>query len=528
MATKVQKINVQPDKRSGYLAGLVWRFFVRHFARFEGFLDPILLLSHLRRFAQPSELTAPKELLRAGAIMQARGLINSQAIQHNMDWIWPYWVERQFDPHDDSFIPRAFNLTHLNLTHRNWTAVGAPDSNELPIVDPRGLVTPFYDGWSIDHWLLASDGAHLIPSQSKVTQQEYVLTGNPHIKTVTKDEGMIFKSCVEAYAEDDVTICKIQLTASSNAGGWLAVSLRPYNPEGICFIDKIVLLDERKGWKVNGHEYVYFDEAPDQVHFSRYWKGDVFGHLAMPDKEKSVDCDVGMATSAALFELKSNVERTVTLRVPLKKDFNQKPPEKSNSVIPRQWDENLRDLCKLEIPNKHFQFLYDAAIRALILHSPLDVYPGPYTYKRFWFRDAAYILDAMLCVGMTTRSEKVIDRFHLRQTFNGYFLSQDGEWDSNGEALWIMRRFCELTGQKPKQAWQQPIYKASKWIQKKRISKKGSVGYGLLPVGFSAEHLGPNDFYYWDDFWGVAGLRAGAWLADQYGDASFYPPDKRV
>src|SRR5205085_6926514 len=29
----------------------------------------------------------------------------------------------------------------------------------------------------------------------------------------------------------------------------------------------------------------------------------------------------------------------------------------------------------------------------------------------------------------------------------------------------------------------------------------------LLPAGFSAEHLGPNDFYYWDDFWAVAGLQ---------------------
>jgi hypothetical protein len=35
---------------------------------------------------------------------------------------------------------------------------------------------------------------------------------------------------------------------------------------------------------------------------------------------------------------------------------------------------------------------------------------------------------------------------------------------------------------------------------------------GLLPAGFSAEHLGPNDYYYWDDFWGIAGLRAAATL----------------
>jgi hypothetical protein len=38
-----------------------------------------------------------------------------------------------------------------------------------------------------------------------------------------------------------------------------------------------------------------------------------------------------------------------------------------------------------------------------------------------------------------------------------------------------------------------------------------------LPAGFSAEHLGPNDFYYWDDFWGLAGLKAAARIAGHAG-----------
>ena len=35
-------------------------------------------------------------------------------------------------------------------------------------------------------------------------------------------------------------------------------------------------------------------------------------------------------------------------------------------------------------------------------------------------------------------------------------------------------------------------------------------GAGLLPPGLSAEHLGPHDRYFWDDLWGIAGLRAAA------------------
>ena len=198
---------------SRYLSTKFRDFFVRHIARVEGFLDPILVLASLRRFAQPSELMAPKELLRAGAIMQARGLVNSQAIQHNMDWIWPYWVERQFDPDDESFIPRAFNLTHLNLTHRNWTAVGVPDFTDLSIVDPRGLVTPFFDGWSIDTWMINEKGHPLIPSRLVSVRQEWRLQGNPQVITTAEDKDMRLRSCVEAYEQSGIVICKIKFFA---------------------------------------------------------------------------------------------------------------------------------------------------------------------------------------------------------------------------------------------------------------------------------------------------------------------------
>ena len=101
--------------------------------------------------------------------MHARGLINSLAIQHNLDWVWPYWVECQYDPSNDAFIPRSFSLTQINLTHRNWTALGVPGSSEFPIVDPRGLLTPFYDSWSIDVWIIPNEGKPLIPSRLALT-----------------------------------------------------------------------------------------------------------------------------------------------------------------------------------------------------------------------------------------------------------------------------------------------------------------------------------------------------------------------
>ena len=161
------------------------RFLITRTARAYGFLDPINLVAKIRGFAQPSEFAEPIELLRAGMLFHARGLVNTKAIQNNLDWVWPYWVERQFNPADESFIPRAFSFSHINLTHRNWTAVGLPDVPFYPIVDPRGLVTPLFDGWSLDFWLVPAKGPPLLPSKLREFSQRLALEGdNLHVRSV--------------------------------------------------------------------------------------------------------------------------------------------------------------------------------------------------------------------------------------------------------------------------------------------------------------------------------------------------------
>ena len=134
-----------------------WQFLVKRAARRFGTIDPVDVLARLRAFSQPSEVQEPFELLRAGIVFHARGLVNTKAIQHNLDWVWPFWVEKQFNPADPSFIPRGFSFSHINLTHRNWTAVGLPSLALYPIVDPRGLVTPLLDGWSLDCWIVGEE-----------------------------------------------------------------------------------------------------------------------------------------------------------------------------------------------------------------------------------------------------------------------------------------------------------------------------------------------------------------------------------
>ncbi len=504
-----------------WLKWLPWRFLIKQAAQANDFLDPIALQSRLNRFAQPSEVTEPIELLRAGVLFHARGLINTRAIQHNLDWVWPYWVERQFNPLDDAFIPRAFSITHVNLTHRNWTAVGLPDVDELPIIDPRGLVTPFLDGWSLDFWLITKEGLMLIPSKLDAVSQKLDFEKGLCVQTQVSHEGLSLKSHVEVLKNEDGPFCRITLQGETNVEATLVVTLRPYNPEGVSFIHEAALSEDRTFWLVDDDRQVLFNPPVERSRFSNYRRGDVLGLLLSDAEEVEMTCEVGMVTAAALFDLSPGKARKIEVKVLLgeEPEFRHAHPVLSEDSEQAAWDAALSGHCVLKIPDQQVQFLYDAALRSMILHAPEDVYPGPYTYKRFWFRDAAFILHAMLCVGLTDRSERVLDRFQIRQTRLGYFHSQDGEWDSNGQALWILNRFCVLTGQVPKAAWEKSIKKGGEWIVKKRHPDDlNALHAGLLPAGFSAEHLGPNDHYYWDDFWGVAGLQAADDLCLQYGD----------
>ncbi len=495
-----------------------WKSVISRVARAKGFMDPIAFMAQIQRFAKPSEVAAPVELIRLSTVLQARGIMNSQAIQHNLDWVWPYWVVRQFNPNDISFVPRAFSITHINMTQRNWTAVGLPDSNKYVLVDPRGLVTPHYDGWSLDAWILPDDGDFLIPSQLSQEHFSQQWTGDylEQLESQSHLGSTNLNTQVSVMTKEDELFCQLECTAQSQTAGWLAISLRPYNPEGVSFIHKIVKEKGKAVWKVNAKDRVLFHETPQKMLYSAYADGDVYGRSIADDPEvQSMNCTVGMATAMALYRIEPGQNKKVTVEIPLGESPEAKPHSSTEAV--GAWSKALEGVSQLSVPDSKIQSLYDNALRSVILHTTQeDVYPGPYTYKHFWFRDAVFILHAMLCVGLTERATKVLNTFPKRQRMDGYFCSQNGEWDSNGQVLWLVKRFQELTQTPLSSEWKQSVRKAAHWIQRKRSPiDKGVPHSGLLPSGFSAEHLGPNDYYFWDDFWSVAGLEAAAALSDK-------------
>jgi hypothetical protein len=449
-------------------------------------------------------------------------------------------VERQFNPSDPSFIPRAFSFSHINLTHRNWTAVGVPDVAFYPIVDPRGLVTPLFDGWSLDCWFVPEgEDAVLLPSKLADADQELAFADTLRVRTVATFEpgdreasevhsamvgtrgasqGPIpatsLETVVELVLNEGEPECRLRVKVHGGRRGAVAVAVRPYNPEGVSFIKTIASLSGRSGFLVNGRNEVLFDRTPSKQLLSTYPEGDVLLRINENITSTEVSCPVSMATAVALFPTSGEDDNTCQVWVPIYDELE--PKRRPKFARTQSWHDAMSSLARLHLGDGVVQRLYDLALANLVLHAPRDVYPGPYTYKRFWFRDAVFVLNALLSLGGVERTRRAVQEFAPRQRMDGYFLSQEGEWDSNGEALWFYHRFAELTGEKLPAEWLQAVAKGARWITRKRLPKTPArPEAGLLPAGFSAEHLGPNDYYYWDDFWGVAGLRAAAELLRQ-------------
>jgi hypothetical protein len=406
----------------------------------------------------------------------------------------------------------------VNLTHRNWTAIGLPELSIYPLVDPRGLVTPLQDGWSIDCWLLDSSGRVLVPSRlhDDDVRQELVMDRRLAVATSSRQGELSLRHSATVIVDHGDPTVEIDVHAISSRGGLLVVSVRPYNPEGVQFIDRIKTWDSRDGWTINGDVDIALSRPADKLLTSTYSNGDVFGLLtdvngreAEHEAHEETHCKVGMATAAAVYRFEGP-SAAVQIRIPLMDELAKLGNIKTfNAGV--TWPSVRLHISQLRIPDARLQFLYDAAVQTLVLLSADEIVPGPYTYRRFWFRDACLMMNALLCLGLVDRCRRAIERFPSRQLRNGYFRSQEGEWDSNGQVLWVLNRYQEFTGDPLGQDVLDSLPNAVAWINRKRVRHESDpLHNGLLPAGFSAEHLGPNDYYYWDDFWAEAGLRSAA------------------
>ena len=499
--------------------------------------DVVRHLTTFQRLGETVEVELPGELMPIGARTVFRALRTRGAAQIGPDWVWPYWLERQLDPRSPAFVPRGHLPFLTNMTHRNWTAVGNLDSPWEAIVDPRGLVTPWFDGWSLDWWVGADDRWHLPSREDNVRQR--LVADTPVVETAMRVPGGDVIERVYAIrrssAEGGGELVVAEVENATKVPVALALAVRPYNPEGLSVIERLELHDGTTV-TVDGRVALLLPSPPSRVAASTFHDGDSAGTVMSGDAgdrwRGTVRDPAGLAQAAFVYPLAHGA--TLRAAIPLVPERRTRrrgearrrvadapafpkalPPAEA---VARGWQSQGARGIRLALPDDRLASALDANRRfLLLLHDGDEITPGPSTYHRFWFRDAAYLLAALDRYGYHDEVAQVLGSYPGRQHADGFFFSQRQEWDANGAALHALVQHWRLTRDAALvESMMGPIAKGVHWIDRKRHGRKAKRNdpalRGLLPAGVSAEHLGPFDYFYWDDFWAVAGLRAGAEL----------------
>ncbi|MEX2658867.1 MAG: hypothetical protein WD232_04150 [Acidimicrobiales bacterium] len=510
--------------------------------------DIVRHLTTFQRLGEHLEVGSPGELLPVGARTVFRALRTRSAAQIGTDWVWPHWLERQLDPTSPSFVPRGHLPFLTNVTARNWTMVGNVGSPHEAIVDPRGLVTPWFDGWSLDWWVGAEDRWHLPSREAPVRQR--LLADAPVVETAMRVPGgdilhraYAIRTAPRDGGEEMVVVEVENATAVPVA---LALAVRPYNPEGLAVIERIGLHGQGSGGRttvtVDGRVALLLPRSPNRVAASTFHEGDVATTVLAGEAGSTIPeglrCEAGLASAAFVYPLPHRA--TLTFLIPIA------PPHRTRrrglarrraaaaSVVPASvptaaqvangWSAHAGRGMRLVLPDARLAAAVEANRRfLLLLHDGDGITPGPATYHRFWFRDAAYLLGALDRYGYAAEVAEVLASYPRRQHSDGFFFSQSREWDANGAALHAIGEHWRLHRDTAVLDGLGPVVAAgAEWIERKRSRRRTGRRRpeldGLLPAGISAEHLGPYDVFYWDDLWGLKGLLDAAEVLEALGE----------
>ena len=203
------------------------------------------------------------------------------------------------------------------------------------------------------------------------------------------------------------------------------------------------------------------------------------------------------------------------------------------------WAGQEAGMMGIEVPEAKVDATYRAAIAEMLesrIQTPAgwEQCPNRLQYRAFWIRDAAIETQALDLAGLHAAAAQNLSFIDAFQQADGLLISQAGQYDGWGEALWALAQHAELAGE--------PAYAAA------QLGRIGTA-IGWLSAASAADPLGllpasnpdDNELAYGhitgDDLWAAAGLRSAiaaatlagesvaATPADQSADATVTPAE---
>ena len=457
----------------------------------------------------PADTKWPTETIPMISRLLSVGFWNYSFFQFNRDFFFPFWASEQYNPSNKSFIPRSHNLLSMNQTHRNWVSLSFPGKKEEISLDQAAAIMPYAEAYTIEFATL--EKGRVVRPHDDVSKLKFNVDKLSHIQVTWMGVDISITATPKG--------CKVKCAGKRN----LIVSIRPFNMEGIALLGKLNYHKDK--YYVDGDVDLQFTNRPTHYLLSAFNNGDALKGLAKSVKIKNdafetkkihrkkrknkVQDTAGVATAAFLFSSADLVEFEIDDNQCFKIQQETLPhfdikSEKLSHSIENIWKYYFPQLLEINLPGEYGEAFRTTRNHLMTLWDYDSVTPGSFTYNHFWIRDAAIMMKALLLIGGHTPVKRIVERFPKLIDRSGNFHSQKGEYDANGQALWIVAEYAKITKDtKPLTAQAKSLNRLIKWIGQ-AIKKNG----GVLPPGFSAEHLGVTDWYLWDNFWALGGLYA--------------------
>jgi hypothetical protein len=500
-----------------------------------------------------------------------------------LPWWLQQTFRRWIDNFDEGLFDSKEAALASNALYRYWNMVGVKDARQESLVGQAGEIEPVYERYAVTFFVVEGAKLHLpqwlepasgSPALEQHRQDGYlpviVTTYRPPMgveveqRTLATTVGLRQRAVV-------LNRLVVRGLGAGHTQGALGVAVIPVKPSGFVRHDRagryladstlsfLRYLPAERRLETNTFTGPVFDTAPaayglygnpDSGDPNRYLTMNPFTDLVVGAglnfADTAMDSIAGMCSAAFTwpFDLAPGEELAVDLRLPI--DDFRGAADFAELATPAAADLETANLgfwrpkldgsgLQAQLPGvvSHlFDLFRSCRADLLILADEGAIHPGPTIYDSFWIRDSSVEAIACALAGDVGLASTQLGQHHL-SAFNtgfepvgpvsahGFFGMKherdDNEWDSNGEALWALGRFDRIQG--PAAAFGPKVYfpyvlDGARWIRDNRTA------FGLLPSGWSAEHIGDKSQpHYWDDLWGLAGIYEAARMAERIGAA---------
>lgn len=490
---------------------------------------------------KPSGMMGSSALLDQALWVLFSGANNMLAVHTNRNWVWPLWIEEQWQPLSRAFIPTGAGLLGANLSRRNWTSLGHSASPLECMVDPVGMVTVEPHSWSLLPYLKCSGGIQAPPHLGREVKQKLCDGVLPIVTTEFPRTGGLEWSSTSAATFIDGALritCRIDVLNTGDEGAPVVVGfgIRPYNVLSIGHINHLENLGDVL--RVNRLWDVEYLESPTRVVLGDRGTGDPMKHplgQLPPSELRVMRARSGISAASVEYDRTLAAGEKCSFGIVIWCDVEKRKTKKRRARRPRlhvgadalirarEEELRLEDLraVRIKLPDERMEQQLDAIkLRLPAFDDVTHFSPGTFLYHTHWYRDSYFISEAFANLGFLKEVREKVEKYPSRQQNSGAFVDHPGELDSHAIALCTMLNFCRKSGDlRLLRELFDSVYRGLLWIDKQRVrSPRRSVLHeGLLPASFSAEHFGGCDHYFWDNFWSLHALNLGRRAARKLG-----------